>query len=168
MSLHLSLEKYLPETINLHLMILIIIVDTSMIEKSTFLAVISLLALPFSVEAITLQQVFNVSPKLTNFTPGPYALHISEQEATVKVDGKLWEVRYVTYTDVKGNARHRTLQQLAKDYNFAEQEGREFEVNPALKTITWFSTDAMKDKGIYYTVSIKSLESNIECIGCES
>lgn len=139
-----------------------------MFKKRPHLSLAALLFLPFASEAVTLQQVFDASSKLAKFTPGPYALHISDQEATVRVDGKLWEVRYVSYTDEKGKARHRSLQQLAKDYNFAGQEGKEFEVNPALKTTTWFPSDEMKEEGIYFTVSIKSLESNIECIGCES
>lgn len=139
-----------------------------MMKKFTLVSIFaSLLLLTSGSNAVTLQQVFNASPQLANFTPGPYALHISDAEATVKIDGKLWEVRYATYTDASGAARHRTLQQLADDYNVEDQEGKEFEVNPALKTTTWFASDSMKNDGIYYTVSIKSLETGIPCIGCE-
>lgn len=137
--------------------------------RSLFAASASLFAL-FTPQAfsVSLQQVFEASPKVADFRPGPYALHLTPTEATVRIDGKLWEVRYVTYTDVEGKARLRSLRQLANDYGFEHEEGQDFKANPLVTTTTWVAPDHMKEEGIYYIVSIKQLERNLECIGCEN
>ena len=110
-----------------------------------------------SLLAVSLQQVFKASPKLANFKPSPLALHCSDEEAMVRVDNKVYELRYITYSDVDGKALTRTLQQLARDYNFMNQEGRPYEVNPIVTTTTWIASDQLKEDGIYYTISIKEI-----------
>ena len=104
--------------------------------------------------------VVNASKKLENFSSGLSCLHLSDSEALVDLGDDVWEIRYVSYLDTKS-----VFTVPFGDFVDLEKlqllEGSYREIYPGLTVYAFNQPDHIKEKGIYFTVSLRKICSKM-------
>lgn len=104
----------------------------------------------------TLGNIVDSCKRIADLPSSLKCLHTSDSECLVNIQGQLFEIRYVTYLDTV-----RPIAPLFGDFVDAEKlrdlVGVYKEINPGLHVYAFMQSDSIKEKGIYFTVSLRPI-----------
>lgn len=124
-------------------------------KHSFFSLIFLILSGATKASALTLGDLLDGAPPLAYMKPSEKCLHLSDDQAFVEIKGQKFELRYIALTDGKNVAGGKTFSEIVRENGLGASVPKEMAPNPHLKVLAFIQPEALKDKGIYYTISVR-------------